>query len=47
MYFNLDFGQGANGVVVNGPGGSIAFGLDDAPNADYTSGRAAIRKANC
>lgn len=30
-HFNYDFGQGSNGVVVNGPGGAIAFSLADAP----------------
>lgn len=38
-----DFGQGTNGVIVNGPGGAIGFGIDDAPASDYTSGNVAIR----
>lgn len=29
-YLDLDFGQGSYGVVVDGPGGSIGFGLDSA-----------------
>lgn len=41
-YLDLDFGQGSNGVVVDGPGGSIAFALADGPRSDYTSGRALI-----
>ncbi|WNV84887.1 alpha/beta fold hydrolase [Umezawaea sp. Da 62-37] len=40
--FAFDFGQRTNGVVVTGPGGSIAFGLTDAPAADYASGRVAV-----
>ena len=37
-----DFGQGSNGVIVNGPGGSIGLGLDDAPASEYATGRATI-----
>lgn len=41
-YLDLDFGQGTNGVVVDGPGGAIAFGLDEATPAQYASGQARI-----
>lgn len=41
-FFDLDFGQGGNGVVVNGPDGAIAFSLTDGPPSDYTSGRATV-----
>ncbi|HWM05744.1 MAG TPA: hypothetical protein VNP92_25670 [Actinophytocola sp.] len=37
-----DFGQGTNGVIVNGSGGAIGFGLDDAATTDYASGIATI-----
>lgn len=29
-HFDADFGQGSNGVIVNGQGGAMAFSLDDA-----------------
>ncbi|MEU0885675.1 hypothetical protein ABZ345_44435 [Lentzea sp. NPDC005914] len=45
-HLDHDFGQGTNGVIVNGPGGSIAFGLADASPADYTTGRARITYLN-
>jgi len=41
-----DFGQGGNGVIVNGPGGSIGLTLADATSADYASGRAAVSFLN-
>ncbi|MEV8443269.1 alpha/beta hydrolase [Actinosynnema sp. NPDC051121] len=41
-FVNLDFGQGTNGVVVDGPGGEIAFSLSDGPPSDYASGRATV-----
>jgi hypothetical protein len=41
-----DFGQGGNGVIINGPGGSIGLSLADATPADYVSGRAAISFLN-
>jgi hypothetical protein len=44
--FKLDFGQGSNGVIVDGSGGSIGFSLDDAPESDYTSGRVKITHLN-
>lgn len=37
-----DFGQGTNGVVVTGDGGSIGLGLADVPVDDYTSGGATV-----
>ncbi len=40
--FDLDFGQGTNGVIVTGGGGAIGFSLDDAPAADYASGRVKV-----
>ena len=33
-----NFGQGLNGVIVNGPGGAIGLGLDDASAAEYAAG---------
>lgn len=45
-HLNYDFGQGSNGVVVNGPGGAISFSLADVPSPDYTSGRAKITHIN-
>ena len=33
-YYDNDFGQGANGLVVVGPGGSIGFSLEGNPTAD-------------
>lgn len=39
---DFDFGQGTNGVIVNGPGGSIAMGLADTTESDYATGRATI-----
>ncbi|SFR03883.1 Putative serine esterase [Lentzea waywayandensis] len=45
-HLDHDFGQGSNGVIVNGPNGAIAFSLADAPSADYVSGRAAITYLN-
>lgn len=41
-YLDLDFGQGTNGVVVDGPRGAIAFSLDEATPAEYASGQATI-----
>jgi pimeloyl-ACP methyl ester carboxylesterase len=40
--FDTDFGQGTNGVIVDGGGGAIGFSLDDAPVADYSSGRVKV-----
>jgi hypothetical protein len=37
-----DFGQGSNGVIVNGPGGAIGLALDDASVAEYTAGTATV-----
>lgn len=45
-HFNYDFGQGSNGVIVNGPGGTIAFSLADAPSSGYASGQAKITRIN-
>ncbi|MCU1685174.1 MAG: putative serine esterase [Amycolatopsis sp.] len=45
-YLNLDFGQGTNGVVVDGPGGAIAFSLDTAAPAQYASGQATVTFVN-
>jgi pimeloyl-ACP methyl ester carboxylesterase len=39
---DLDFGQGSNGVIVDGPGGSIGLGLEDASAADYANGQATV-----
>jgi hypothetical protein len=41
-HFDQDFGQGANGIVVDGSGGSIGFSLADAPRSDYSSGRVEV-----
>jgi hypothetical protein len=45
-HFDMDFGQGTNGVIVSGAGGSIGFSLADGPRTDYTSGRATITFLN-
>jgi pimeloyl-ACP methyl ester carboxylesterase len=45
-HLDHDFGQGTNGVIVNGPGGAIAFSLAEAPPTDYASGRARITYLN-
>jgi hypothetical protein len=45
-YLDLDFGQGSNGVIVDGPGGSIAFSLADGSPADYDTGQATITFLN-
>jgi hypothetical protein len=45
-YLDLDFGQGSNGVIVDGPGGSIAFSLSDATPFDYATGQATITFLN-
>jgi pimeloyl-ACP methyl ester carboxylesterase len=39
---DLDFGQGSNGVIVDGPGGSIGLGLEDTSAAAYASGQATV-----
>jgi hypothetical protein len=39
---DLDFGQGSNGVVVNGPDGSIGLGLEDVSAAEYANGSATV-----
>lgn len=39
---DYDFGQGTNGVIVTGDGGSIGLGLADVSSEDYASGRAAV-----
>jgi hypothetical protein len=41
-YFNHDFGQGANGIVVSNGHGDIGFGLTDATISAYQSGTATI-----
>jgi pimeloyl-ACP methyl ester carboxylesterase len=41
-HLDLDFGQGTNGMIVNGPGGAIGFSLDEASASDYASGNATI-----
>ena len=38
----LDFGQGTNGVVVEGPGGAIGLGLDNASAGAYRAGTATV-----
>lgn len=37
-FFQSDFGQGMNGLVVHGPGGDISFGFEDAPVGEYVEG---------
>lgn len=41
-HFGLDFGQGTNGIVVNGQSGAIGLSLEEAPASEYVSGRAKI-----
>ena len=41
-YFNRDFGQGGNGIVVSNGHGEIGFGLADADPSAYRSGSAVI-----
>ncbi len=45
-YLDLDFGQGTNGVVVTGSGGSMGFSLAEASSAEYSSGQATITYLN-
>jgi hypothetical protein len=39
---DLDFGQGTNGVIVDGPGGSIGLSLEEASAAAYANGQATV-----
>ncbi|PRY38851.1 hypothetical protein CLV43_108251 [Umezawaea tangerina] len=41
-----DFGQGSNGVIINGPSGSIGLSLTDATPTDYASGRPTVSFLN-
>ena len=41
-YFNRDFGQGADGIVVSNGHGDIAFGLIANSDADFASGAATV-----
>ena len=45
-FLGLDFGQGSNGVIVDGPGGSIGFSLADATPGEYATGRVTITFLN-
>jgi hypothetical protein len=45
-YLDANFGQGSNGIVINGPGGSIGLSLSDASQAEYAAGRATISFVN-
>ncbi|MBE8518368.1 alpha/beta hydrolase [Amycolatopsis sp. H6(2020)] len=44
--FDMDFGQGSNGVIVNGGGGAIGFSLDGVSAADFASERAKVTYLN-
>jgi hypothetical protein len=45
-HFDTDFGQGTNGVIVNGREGAIGFSLDGTSAADFASGRAKVTYLN-